>query len=432
MNRKKSILLFICTVCLLLLASCGKQEDEPVETEWSTLQMAQAVWDSQPALDSQTLLYGENDFDSYLADAYQIAPADVIDGTVLYAGGVNAQEIAVLQMKEAADVQTAVKAFADYIYAREGAFTGYAPEQAAILELSATAERGRYAVLLICPDQDAARDTLAKCFAVPPPAMTYDPNAIAIKPEPIPQPEPEPQPVTEPEPAPDPEPAPQPEPEPEQEPGPEPDPQPEPVPAPEPEPDSDWAYDESRIIAAWTSGGRDGLYAEDLAILSVLDQIPALTDTSLSAYDRELALHDWMLDWAEYDPGALSSGPRGDPIPHNDNPYGFLVGKKGICLGYSTTFQLFMDIIGIECVTVPGTAHAGTDDHAWNLVKLDGEWYAVDVTWDDPVSSIPMIIPKATAHRYFNVTSDFLREHDHQWTEEGVPEAAGTALAWAG
>lgn len=450
LNRK--IVSLLLSACLLLLASCGKQEPEQTETGWSEEQMARAVWDSQPDLDSRALLYGETDFGGYLADAYRIDPSDVAGGAVLYAGGVSAQEIAVLRLSADADVQAAVNALEDYIFAREGAFEGYAPEQYEILKQSAAAERGRYIALLICPDQGAAQDAFAACFTAPPPQppAKREPAAAVSEPVPEPVPEPAPEPEIEPQPEPEQDPEPQPEQDPEQ--TPEPESEPETVPAPEPEPESqpaagpeseaepemepepepelDWTYDASRIAAAWFSGAREGLRVEDLEILSVLDQIPALTAPSLSVYDRELALHDWMLEWAEYDPGALSSGPIGDPIPHNDDPYGFLLGRKGICLGYTTTFQLLMDLCGIECLSVHGAAHWGTDDHAWNLVRLEGEWYAVDVTWDDPVSAYP--VSRSTAHRYFNVTSDFLRENDHQWDDSAVPEAGGTAFAWAG
>ena len=395
MNRRKPALL-LWAACLLLLASCGSPE--PAETEWSELQMAQAIWDTQEGLRCETLLHGEEDFNRYLTDAYGIASSDVAGGAVLYAGGVNAQEIAVLRLADAGAAKEAGKALEAYINVRAGAFNGYAPEQYAIVEKSGTASRGAYIALLICPGQDTAKNAFGLCFTAPPPkeAMAPDPNAVVMAPAPVPEPAPEP--LPEPEPA--------------------------------PETDPEWVYDASRIAAAWASGEREGIRAEDLAILSVLDEIPALTDPGLTDCQRELALHDWMLAWGEYDPGALSSGPIGDPIPHNDNPYGFLVGRKGICLGYSSTFQLLMDLSGIECLTVPGTAHAGTDDHAWNLVKLDGEWYAVDVTWDDPVASFP--VSDRMAHRYFNVTSDFLRENDHQWDASAAPEATGTALSWAG
>ena len=430
MNRLRMTLLFYIAALLCLLTACGGQKEEgPAQTDWSPAQMARAVWDSQPALEGYPLASGDEDFEPYLRDPLGVDPADVAEGAVLYAGGVNAQEVVVLRMAEEENVEDALKTLADYADARAGAFAGYAPEQYDIAEGAAVAERGQYAMLFIVPDQDAARDAMAGCFLLPPPE---EPPAVFGEPDPVPEPEvpvpaPEPAPDVEPDPVPVPDPVPEPEPDPVPEPGPDPEthPAPEPDPAPPAEP---WTYDQARIVTAWTSGDRTGLYQEDLDILAVLEQIPALTDPDLSLYQRELALHDWMIDWAEYDPGALTSGPVGDPMPDNDNPYGFLTGRKGICLGYASTFQLLMDLSGIECVTVRGMSHGGTSEHAWNLVKLEEEWYAVDVTWDDPVASFP--VPRAMAHQYFNVTSEFLRLHDHQWDESGVPEASGEALAW--
>lgn len=434
MNRLRMTLLFYIAALLCLSTACGGQKEEgPAQTDWSPAQMARAVWDSQPVLEGYPLASGDEDFEPYLRDPLGVDPADVAEGAVLYAGGVNAQEVVVLRMAEEEDVEDALKTLADYADARAGAFAGYAPEQYDIAEGAAVAERGRYAMLFIVPDQDAARDAMAGCFLLPPPE---EPPAVPVsgEPDPVPEPEvpvpvPEPAPDVEPEPVPAPDPVPEPEPDPAPEPGPDPetDPAPEPDPAPPAEP---WTYDQARIVTAWTSGDRTGLYQEDLDILAVLEQIPALTDPDLSLYQRELALHDWMLDWAEYDPGALSSGPVGEPMPHNDDPYGFLTGRKGICTGYASTFQLLMELCGIPCLTVNGTSHGGTEEHAWNLVQLGEDWYAVDVTWDDPVASFE--VPPYMAHMYFNVTSNFLRQNDHSWAPEGVPEASGMALAWAG
>jgi transglutaminase/protease-like cytokinesis protein 3 len=148
----------------------------------------------------------------------------------------------------------------------------------------------------------------------------------------------------------------------------------------------------------------------------------------MSDYDKELAIHDWIIKWTDYDKGVLSNAPDAKPDPDNDNPYGLFVNKNAICTGYTLTFQLFMDMLGIECVTVDGMAHGGSEPHKWNMVKLGGEWYCVDVTWDDPIGSSNTNI--YVFHKYFNVTSDFLRENDHYWDESGVPEATATEYAW--
>lgn len=423
--------LLAALLACVLLCACQAREEPPVQTAWSESQIARALWDSQGEGEAAgNIVSGGEEFAAYLTDYYRIAPEGVQGGAVLYAGGVSAREIAVLRLADeeaAGEAETALNA---YIHDRAGAFAGYVPEEYAVLEQSGTVSRGAYVALLICPDQGAAREAFAACFTDPPPEEPPQPAVPAVAPtqEPLEdgpsageQPEPEPIPEPEPEPEPVPEPTPEPEPEPVPEPTPEPEPEPEPAP---------WQYDRERLVSAWRSGERAGLATEDLEILAVLEQLPALADDTLSAYDRELALHDWMVDWGEYDPGALSHDPVGEPILHNDDPYGFLVGRKGICRGYASTFQLLMELCGIECVTVRGTSHAGESEHAWNLVKLEGAWYAVDVTWDDPVASFP--VPGSMSHRYFNVTSEYLRRTDHQWDAADVPEAEGTDLAWQG
>lgn len=121
---------------------------------------------------------------------------------------------------------------------------------------------------------------------------------------------------------------------------------------------------------------------------------------------------------------AFSHAPSKEGGTDSDNPYGVLICHTGNCWGYSSTFQLFMDMLGIECITVYGTPNNGGVEHAWNMVRLDGEWYCVDVAWDDPIGGSP-------GHTYFNVTSEYLRKGSiHHWDEASVPEAAGTDYAY--
>ena len=201
---------------------------------------------------------------------------------------------------------------------------------------------------------------------------------------------------------------------------------------PAPPAEAEWQYDHQRLADAWEAGDWSGLAEKDRAILDKCKEvIDALITDNMSLYDKELAIHDWMIAWADYDRAELDNHDHSQADPDNDNPYGLLVGRKGICLGYTYTFRLFMDLLDIECTVVHGASHGGADEHAWNMVRLDGEWYCVDVTWDDPITSSPFPLPDTTTHMYFNVTSDFLRRHDHQWDETAVEEAKGTALAWA-
>ena len=366
--------------CLLCLSGCGREPEEA--SGWTALQMARAILASQGAAEAVTELDGA-DFAAYAGQCYQLDPRQVEDGAVLAAGGVSALEIAVLRLTE--DGAQAAEALEDYIAARAGAFTGYAPEQAAILAHSTAVSRGRYAALLICSDPAEARAAFNACFEGPP--AEEPPVPLAPRPQ-------------------------------------------EPPVSGEEEQDGGWRYDRQRLLSAWEEGGT-GLADRDQVILqSCRDLLGEIITEEMSDYEKELAVHDWMIAWAEYDQAALSSLPGAQPTPDSDNPYGFFTGRAAICTGYTSTFQLLMDLLDIECVTVEGTAYNGTEDHAWNMVRLDGAWYCVDVTWDDPVSSAP--VPAYAAHLYFNVTSDFMRRSDHQWDEEAVPAAEAGAWSWRG
>lgn len=64
-------------------------------------------------------------------------------------------------------------------------------------------------------------------------------------------------------------------------------------------------------------------------------------------------------------------------------------GSNGpVCEGYARAFKVLCDRLGIPCVLTEGFARGGVDDrvqlHMWNYVQIDGKWYAVDVTWNDP------------------------------------------------
>ena len=263
----------------------------------------------------------------------------------------------------------------------------------------------------------AAEEAFDRCFTQPPPEETPPAETAGPAPAGSPEPTDSPAPSDAPVPAET------------TQPSPEPEPSPSPEPEPEPEPEASWSYDEGRLLEAWTAGDWSGLHEKDRAIL---DRCREVLDTVVPAggseYDRELAVHDWMVEWASYDSNTLSLLPDFREDPDNGNPYGLLVNGRGICSGYTSTFQLFMDLLGIECITVEGTAYGGSEAHAWNQVRLDGEWYCVDVTWDDPVASFPVL--DWMAHSYFNVTGDYMRRTDHQWDESAVPEATGTAYAW--
>ncbi len=106
--------------------------------------------------------------------------------------------------------------------------------------------------------------------------------------------------------------------------------------------------------------------------------------------DKEKYVHDALLDKADY---ALSSA-------MNQSAYSALVTGDTVCAGYSRAFQYLLQQLGIPCYYCVG--YSG-EDHAWNIVRVDGEYYNVDTTWDDTNPS---------TYDYYNKTdADFVGTH---------------------
>ncbi len=101
-----------------------------------------------------------------------------------------------------------------------------------------------------------------------------------------------------------------------------------------------------------------------------------ITD-GMTDYDKIKALHDYIALNCAYD---ISQSQ-----PYIHSPYGVIVKKLAVCEGYAEAYKLLLERCGIECKIIYGTA---AENHEWNAVLLDGEWYAVDVTWDDPVPTL--------------------------------------------
>lgn len=116
-------------------------------------------------------------------------------------------------------------------------------------------------------------------------------------------------------------------------------------------------------------------------ILALLDGI---VSPSMSEYEKVKAIHDYLVIHVNYDYENLSAGTLPDSAFTAD---GALLMHSAVCEGYAKAFSLLCDLSGVENTLVYGTADDGTgvQSHAWNQVRIDGAWYNMDVTWDDPL-----------------------------------------------
>ena len=119
-------------------------------------------------------------------------------------------------------------------------------------------------------------------------------------------------------------------------------------------------------------------------------------------------VHDYLVENINYD-STLSK-------QNIYNIYGALINKESVCEGYARAFKYLLDELEIPCVLVIGTgtnSQGQTENHAWNYVQLNGTWYAVDTTWDDPVVVGGGTASEESKYKYFLVGADVMNQ-DHQ------------------
>lgn len=101
-------------------------------------------------------------------------------------------------------------------------------------------------------------------------------------------------------------------------------------------------------------------------------------DSQMSDLEKAVVLHEYLTINCEYDYENYLNG----TIPSESySAYGTLVNRTAVCQGYALTYKYLLNQLGIDCYMVTSDSM----NHAWNLIVLDGQYYQVDVTWDDPV-----------------------------------------------
>lgn len=104
----------------------------------------------------------------------------------------------------------------------------------------------------------------------------------------------------------------------------------------------------------------------------------------MSDVEKAIALHDYIVLNCEYDYDRLNSENSEELPASSYSAYGVLVERTAVCQGYALAYKYLLQEAGIECYYVS----SGEMNHAWNMVKLDGSYYHVDTTWDDPVRDL--------------------------------------------
>ncbi len=132
----------------------------------------------------------------------------------------------------------------------------------------------------------------------------------------------------------------------------------------------------------------------------------SLYTSSMSDYEKVKSFHDYLVIHVDYDYDNLAS----DTLPDSAfTAEGALLLHSAVCEGYAKAFSYLCQKAGLEEQLIYGTADDGTgvQTHAWNQVKVDDEWYNIDVTWDDPLMNGKVITDGSNiTYEYFLVPDD--------------------------
>ena len=125
-------------------------------------------------------------------------------------------------------------------------------------------------------------------------------------------------------------------------------------------------------------------------------------------------IHDYIIDHTEYD--KLKYENKNDDTYKSNTAYGVLIEGYGTCNGYADAMEIFLDKINIINYKI------SNEEHIWNLVYLDGKWYHLDLTWDDPISDIN--INRDTYFLISTKTLEKINDGTHTFDKNIYSEAA--------
>lgn len=178
--------------------------------------------------------------------------------------------------------------------------------------------------------------------------------------------------------------------------------------------------EEFTLSNACITGDASRLDDEEIKTFRILSAvISQIISDDMTDAEKVVTIHDYIILNTAYDEEGYQQQINGKGVlpASSTTTAGLLDTHKSVCEGYAKAFKLFMDMLQIDCRIVYGYAHqtSANNAHVWNVVKIDGNWYHVDVTFDDPVPDKAGLI----SYDYLFLDDRYMGL-DHIWSEAPV------------
>lgn len=135
-----------------------------------------------------------------------------------------------------------------------------------------------------------------------------------------------------------------------------------------------------------------------------------------TAYQKALLIHDWMTTNIEYSDNVSR-------LYMQHSLIGSLITNQSVCDGYAKMYKILCEMVGVTCIIVTGIGKTsqGSEEHAWNILRLDDFCAHVDVTWDSNYTKSFYNNNNYSAHDFF-LQSDSEAIKTHSWDIQTIPK----------
>ena len=117
-------------------------------------------------------------------------------------------------------------------------------------------------------------------------------------------------------------------------------------------------------------------------------EVSSLIPADASDYEKVRIVYTYVIDNTQY-----------QASDDDQSIAGVFWKKEAVCAGYAGAVQYLLERIGVPCIYVDGSTQGSTEGHAWNIVKLDGEYYYVDATNGDQPDFLNGNAPQLEEHK---------------------------------
>ena len=175
--------------------------------------------------------------------------------------------------------------------------------------------------------------------------------------------------------------------------------------------DSEILYNDDDIV---TDFNPNYLYSEN-DIKKMISTITKKTEglieeaEDMDDYEKAMLAFDYIVDNTVYK----------EDNDYSHNIYGVFGKGKAVCEGYAKAYQYLTQAMGLECIYITGNSKG--EGHAWNYIKIDKDWYGVDVTWCDPQGD-----KEIKSHAYCMMDDSRLKASHKSDVPYGLPSCKGS------